>query len=87
MKVTFYKHGCNNSGYFVQMRTPERSEFMTKSEMLKIVDCTKDRFDNVFSTDINNVPKKEIWLLAKSNHYLKIEPFVKAPKVIKHNFA
>lgn len=60
MKVTFYKHGCNNSGYFVQMHTPERSEFMTKSEMLKIVDCTKDRFDNVFSTDINNVPKRNL---------------------------
>jgi hypothetical protein len=77
MKVTFYKYWCNHSGFYTQIETIDKIEFLTKKEILKIADLrhpilTKNEFYNTLSTDIKGRLKEKFELLTNT-HLIIVE--------------
>jgi hypothetical protein len=73
MKVTFYKFANGH----VQTKTAEKTENLTKAELIKIADLrhpvlSKKEFFEVLSTDIKGNPKKKFELLS-TTRYLIVE--------------
>jgi hypothetical protein len=73
MKVTFYKFANGH----VQTKTAEKTENLTKAELMKIADLShpilsRKEFFEVLSTDNKGNPKKKFALLSKTR-YLVVE--------------
>lgn len=63
MKATFYPYGTNNSGFYTQRKTSEKTINVTKSDLLKIADLrhnvlTKREYFEVLSTDLKGKTKE-----------------------------
>lgn len=77
MKVSFYRHGTNHHGYFVQRENLDKTADMTKKQIFEIADLrhpilTKEEFFEVLSTDINGKKRKCFELLSRSSPHILI---------------
>ena len=81
--VEFYRFFCNHHGYYVQRDVCEKTEILTRLEIIELMDCylsnslrhKKERFE-VHSTDMEGNKKDRFDILSR-NYLLICSPIKK----------